>query len=83
MQAGMDAPSGKENGSGSLNDRIKALLGSAPVVLLMKGTPDEPRCGFSRKVVDALRKDNIEFKHFDILQARITPCCSAVPSHDS
>jgi hypothetical protein len=51
-----------------LEDRIKELLGSAPVVLLMKGSPDEPRCGFSRKVVEALRKDSIPFKHFDILQ---------------
>lgn len=31
------------------------------------GDPDSPRCGFSRKVVDALRADGIDFKSFDIL----------------
>jgi hypothetical protein len=34
----------------------------------MKGTPDAPRCGFSRKVVDALQSDSIPFASFDILQ---------------
>ena len=61
---------GKENEAKPLEQRIKELLSSAPVVLLMKGSPEEPRCGFSRKVVDALQKDSIAFKHFDILQAR-------------
>lgn len=30
-------------------DRIKTQLAAAPVVLYMKGTPDFPQCGFSRK----------------------------------
>lgn len=50
-----------------LDQRIRTLLGSAPVMLLMKGSPEEPRCGFSRRVVEALQKDGIVFKHFDIL----------------
>ena len=33
-----------------LDGRIKRLLASEPVLLFMKGTPDAPRCGFSRKV---------------------------------
>ena len=68
VQAGMAVLPGKENDSKPLEQRIKELLSSAPVLLLMKGTPDEPRCGFSRKVVDALRQDSIAFRHFDILQ---------------
>ncbi|CAI6002086.1 unnamed protein product [Closterium sp. NIES-65] len=31
------------------------------------GTPEEPRCGFSRKVVDALTSEGISFGSFDIL----------------
>ncbi|MBM4217229.1 MAG: glutaredoxin, partial [Gammaproteobacteria bacterium] len=30
----------------AVNERIKALLASAPVVIFMKGTPDFPQCGF-------------------------------------
>lgn len=74
---------GKENEAKPLEQRIKELLSSAPVVLLMKGSPEEPRCGFSRKVVDALQKDSIAFKHFDILQARSsgTTVCIVVALH--
>ena len=32
-----------------------------------QGTPDAPRCGFSRKVVEALRAAGEEFGSFDIL----------------
>lgn len=43
---------------------------SPQVMLFMKGSPDAPRCGFSRKVVDALRAQAIPFGSFDILQVR-------------
>eukprot|EP00892_Ulva_mutabilis_P007606 jgi/Ulvmu1/5217/UM022_0010.1 len=55
-------------GNAPLEQRIRTLLGSAPVMLLMKGSPDEPRCGFSRRVVEALQTTGIDFKAFDILQ---------------
>jgi hypothetical protein len=34
----------------------------------MKGTPEEPRCGFSKRVVQALQQEGIPFRSFDILQ---------------
>lgn len=36
--------------------RIKFLMSSHPVLLFMKGSLETPRCGFSRKVVAALRE---------------------------
>ncbi|KAJ0966731.1 hypothetical protein J5N97_023648 [Dioscorea zingiberensis] len=48
-------------------DHLKNLISSSQVMLFMKGTPDAPRCGFSSKVVDALRKEDIMFGSFDIL----------------
>ncbi|KAL6883525.1 hypothetical protein ACP4OV_010939 [Aristida adscensionis] len=51
----------------TLEDRLKALISSAPVMLFMKGTPDAPRCGFSSKVVNALKKEGVSFGSFDIL----------------
>ncbi|KAF0931002.1 hypothetical protein E2562_038563 [Oryza meyeriana var. granulata] len=51
----------------SLEDRLKAMISSAPVMLFMKGAPDAPRCGFSSKVVNALKQAGISFGSFDIL----------------
>ncbi|XP_028799301.1 monothiol glutaredoxin-S17 [Neltuma alba] len=51
----------------SIEDRLKKLIASSPVMLFMKGTPDAPRCGFSSKVVDALRAEGVSFGSFDIL----------------
>ncbi|XP_051128900.1 monothiol glutaredoxin-S17 [Andrographis paniculata] len=53
--------------SAALTDRLHGLINLAPVVLFMKGKPDEPRCGFSRKVVDILRQEKVPFESFDIL----------------
>ncbi|URD88189.1 Glutaredoxin [Musa troglodytarum] len=51
----------------TLEDRLKNLVTSSPVMLFMKGTPDAPRCGFSSKVVNALQDEGISFGSFDIL----------------
>ncbi|KAI7999373.1 Monothiol glutaredoxin-S17 [Camellia lanceoleosa] len=51
----------------TLEDRLKKLITSSPVMLFMKGTPDGPKCGFSSKVVDALRNEGVTFGSFDIL----------------
>ncbi|KAK1556188.1 hypothetical protein Q3G72_000246 [Acer saccharum] len=51
----------------SLEDRLKNVITSSPVMLFMKGTPDSPRCGFSSKVVNALREEGVSFGSFDIL----------------
>jgi hypothetical protein len=51
-----------------LNSRLKKLMNMDKVVLFMKGSPDSPRCGFSRKTVALLREQKVEFSHFDILE---------------
>jgi len=50
-----------------LNARLRGLMNQSNVVLFMKGSPLEPRCGFSRKISTLLKEKNIEFSHFDIL----------------
>ena len=55
------------SGKQALQARLKSLIESQPVVLFMKGHPDEPKCGFSRKVVDALNGAGIKFGSFNIL----------------
>jgi hypothetical protein len=50
-----------------LEERLRRLMARSNVVLFMKGSPDEPRCGFSRKICGLLCDNKIEFSHFDIL----------------
>ena len=40
---------------------------SNKIMLFMKGSPSEPRCGFSRTIVSLLSEYNIAYGHFDIL----------------
>jgi monothiol glutaredoxin len=49
-------------------ERIKAELGSGPVVLFMKGTPDFPQCGFSAQTVAALRAVGANFHYVNIFE---------------
>ena len=51
----------------SLEERLRSLINKAAVMLFMKGSPDSPKCGFSRAIVDILRVNNIPFSSFDIL----------------
>ncbi|KAJ7571704.1 hypothetical protein O6H91_01G173800 [Diphasiastrum complanatum] len=53
--------------SETLKARIETVVNSEPVLLFMKGSPEEPRCGFSRKVVDVLKEEKVPFGSFDIL----------------
>eukprot|EP01114_Cavostelium_apophysatum_P012438 TRINITY_DN2781_c0_g1_i1.p1 TRINITY_DN2781_c0_g1~~TRINITY_DN2781_c0_g1_i1.p1 ORF type:complete len:324 (+),score=94.68 TRINITY_DN2781_c0_g1_i1:84-1055(+) len=50
-----------------LNTRLGKLINQAPVMLFMKGTAESPQCGFSRKIVDILKNDNVKFETFNIL----------------
>ncbi|XP_014252914.1 glutaredoxin-3 [Cimex lectularius] len=50
-----------------LNERLKKLINKSAVMLFMKGSVDEPKCGFSRQIIDILRSVKADFKTFDIL----------------
>ncbi|KAJ3512009.1 hypothetical protein NLJ89_g3773 [Agrocybe chaxingu] len=50
-----------------LNARLRKLMNQSKVVLFMKGSPEVPRCGFSRKISALLKDQNVDFTHFDIL----------------
>ncbi|KAG8701188.1 monothiol glutaredoxin grx4, partial [Ceratobasidium sp. 395] len=61
-----EAPEPEET-TEQLNDRMRKLMNQSKVVLFMKGSPEAPRCGFSRQTVALLQEQNVEFSHFDIL----------------
>ncbi|KAK0633565.1 thioredoxin-like protein [Immersiella caudata] len=47
--------------------RLGDLVKAAPVMLFMKGTPSEPKCGFSRQLVAILRENAVKYGFFNIL----------------
>jgi monothiol glutaredoxin len=49
-------------------ERIKDQLGSHPIVLYMKGSPDFPQCGFSAQTVQILKACNAQFMYINILE---------------
>lgn len=48
-------------------DQIKGEVDGNRVFLYMKGTPDEPRCGFSNQVVQILNHVGTDYDARDIL----------------
>ena len=51
-----------------VNQRIEKQLSDFPVLLYMKGTPDFPQCGFSARVVAALRQLDAKFAYVNIFE---------------
>ena len=52
----------------SLEEKLKQQIKENPVLIYMKGTPYEPRCGFSSKTVQALIDCGAKFSFVDILE---------------
>jgi monothiol glutaredoxin len=53
--------------SNQIRDAIAQAIGENPVILFMKGTPEQPMCGFSARTVAALQALNAPFAAVDIL----------------
>ena len=51
------------------HDFLARTVGEHPVVLVMKGVPDQPRCGFSSVVVQILDHLGVNFVGVDVLQS--------------
>lgn len=53
----------------SITERIAEQVKASPVVLYMKGNPKSPQCGFSRAVVEVLRRENLaKYDYYNILE---------------
>jgi monothiol glutaredoxin len=51
-----------------IHDFIGSTIAANPVVLFMKGVPEQPRCGFSSLVVQVLDHLGVDFVGVDVLQ---------------
>ena len=54
-------------GQSALDARLRTLTHAARVMVFMKGSPQEPRCKFSRQLVAILQEHKVVFASFDIL----------------
>ena len=52
-----------------LKEKLEQLIAENQVLLLMKGTPEMPRCGFSMRVVGVLDSLGVEYGAIDVLPA--------------
>tara|TARA_B100000886_G_C20387394_1_gene476713 strand:- start:356 stop:658 length:303 start_codon:yes stop_codon:yes gene_type:complete len=52
----------------NIEDKIKDMIKDNKTLLFMKGTPYQPKCGFSAKTVQALIECEAEFSYIDILE---------------
>ncbi|KAJ1435120.1 thioredoxin-like protein [Ochromonadaceae sp. CCMP2298] len=50
-----------------IEERLRALILQAPVVAFIKGSPDAPKCGFSRTLCQILAEHAVPFASFNIL----------------
>ncbi|CAF1541135.1 unnamed protein product [Didymodactylos carnosus] len=51
------------------NKQLERLINQAPVMLFIKGTKEQPQCGFTKELFEILSRSNItNFKTFNILE---------------
>tara|TARA_B100000700_G_C14546335_1_gene624434 strand:+ start:257 stop:574 length:318 start_codon:yes stop_codon:yes gene_type:complete len=51
-----------------IKEKIQNLINENNVCLFMKGTPDNPQCGFSMAVSNVLKHLNVKFKGVNVLE---------------
>ena len=51
-----------------IKEKIENIIKQNDVCLFMKGTPDNPQCGFSMAVSNVLRHLNVNFKGVNVLE---------------
>lgn len=56
-----------EESASPLRDAIRSAIDENEVILFMKGTPEQPACGFSARTVAALQSLEAPFAAIDIL----------------
>ena len=55
LQSMIPSKKAANSSTGSLEQRMKELINQAKVMVFMKGNRNEPRCGFSRTLMEILK----------------------------
>lgn len=51
-----------------IDEKLERLVKSVPVMIFIKGTPNEPKCRYSRRLVELLRENHVRFGFFNVLK---------------
>lgn len=49
-------------------DKIKKQIADHTIILYMKGTPENPKCGFSARAVQCIKACGVDFSSIDVLE---------------
>jgi len=52
-----------------IEESIKQQIEENPIILYMKGTPNEPYCGFSAKAADLLKSTGVGFAYVNVIES--------------
>ena len=52
----------------SIEEKLKEQINENNILIYMKGTPYEPRCGFSAKTIQILIECDSKFSYVDVLE---------------
>lgn len=47
--------------------KVKSIIESSPFIAFIKGTPEEPKCGFTRTLLEIFKNHQIEYTYYDII----------------
>lgn len=60
---------------------VEKIVNQSPVVLLIKGTPTSPQCGFTRKIINLFTQNKVEFTTFNVKEILKTPFCEEIKKY--
>ena len=66
-EQGLGQPISEVDLSAAPVDRIRSMVGSSSVFLLIKGTPQRPQCGFSANTIAVIESLGVPYQTFDVL----------------
>lgn len=64
---GLGQPAVEPDATAAPLDRLRAMIESASVFMLIKGTPQRPLCGFSANTVALMDSLEVPYRSFDVL----------------
>jgi monothiol glutaredoxin len=65
--SGLGQPVQPVEDAGDPEQRVRSMVESAEVFMLIKGTPQQPQCGFSANTVAVMDAVGVPYRTFDVL----------------
>ena len=66
-EAGHGRPIAESDPNADPIDRVRSMVGSSEIFMLIKGTPQQPMCGFSANTVALMESLGVPYRTFDVL----------------